>query len=614
MRRAKANDVAGYLRLRSKRQRLWVNETYAAVALVLATAGALLWANMGSGYEDFWHTSAGFSVGSFDLTLTLHEWVDEGIMAFFFFLVGLDVKRELVIGELRLPGRALLPICAAVGGLVVPALIFLAVTAGTPASGAWGTVISTDTAFALGLLALIGPRNAPRLRLFLLALAVIDDIGALTVIGLFYTDRLNAAALAWAAVLLGMIWILQRCGVWRLFPYAVLALATWYAVYSSGVHATLAGVLIALLLPVRAISRQDLESAHEIYHLFSQAPTPSTAQTVRESMMYLIPLNQRFSAALPLYVNYLVVPIFALANAGVLITGDTLAAAASSSLTWGIVVGLVGGKILGITLAAALVLRFVPSARLPGVDIPRIAGIGALSGMGFTISLLVTGLALDDAHAQDQARMGVLAASLLAVVVAAAVFRLGDRLVPLPEPKGEKLVRPVNPEQDHVYGNPHAEFSLVQYAAMTYGYRTRMEETLREAYDLVDRDRLNVVYRHHVENPEDLLPALALEAAAREGKFFEMHDALVRAEGELEEGKIYALAAAVGLDVERFAERIARAEDLVRVEDDGFDVAGIEAESDSIVYLNGKRLHGPLNRWRLVEEYRSLGLDKEARF
>ncbi|KQB83474.1 Na+/H+ antiporter NhaA [Corynebacterium lowii] len=601
----KENDVDGYLRVRSRRS-LWVNETYAAAALVIATAIALLWANLGSGYEHFWHTEAGFSLGSFDLNLTLHEWVDEFLMAFFFFMVGLDVKRELVIGELRLPGRALLPVFAALGGLIVPAVIFVLLTSGTSASSAWGTVISTDTAFALGLLALIGPRNAPRLRLFLLALAVIDDIGALTVIGVFYTDELNVRALAAAAILLLSIWVIQRAGVWHMFPYVVLSLLTWYAVYSSGVHATLAGVLIALLLPVRVISRKDLESAHEIYHLFSQAPTPGAAQTVRESMVYLIPMNQRLSDVLPLYVNYLIVPLFALANAGVIISGDTLAAAASSTLTWGVVVGLVGGKLLGITAASALVLRFIPSSRLPGLDLPRIAGIGALSGMGFTISLLVTGLALDDEGQQAQARMGVLGASLLAVIVAAVIFRLGDRFRPLSEPKGETLVRPVDPQYDHFVGNPNAKVSLVHYTAMTHGYRTRMEETLREAYDLVDREQISIVYRHHVENSDELLPALALEAAHRQNKFFEMHAALVNFPGDLGEEEIYEQARKIGLNMEEFEASIMRADDMVRIQDDNLDVEEIESEGESIVYLNGRRVEGPMNRWRLMEEYNRL--------
>ncbi|MBP3089089.1 Na+/H+ antiporter NhaA [Corynebacterium sp. sy017] len=592
--------------MRHRRQSLWVNETYAAAALVIATFIALIWANIGTGYEEFWHTHAGLSLGNFELRLTLHEWVDEGLMAFFFFMVGLDVKRELVIGELRLPGRALLPAAAAIGGLIAPAVLFYALTSSSTVSSAWGTVISTDTAFALGLLALIGPRNAPRLRLFLLGFAVIDDIGALAVIGFCYTDQLNFLALGIAALLLVGIWVLQRIGVWRLFPYMVFALGTWYAVFSSGVHATLAGVLIALLLPVRVINRHDLEATHEIYHLFRQAPTPTTAQTVRESMVYLIPLNQRLSAALPFYVNYLVVPLFALANAGVIITSDTLSQATQSLLTWGIIIGLVVGKLLGITLSSALVLRFVPSARLPGLDLPRIAGIGALSGMGFTISLLVAGLALDDPHQQSQARMGVLGASLLAVIVAILIFRLGDRYAPLAAPKGETLVRPIDPEHDHIYGAADAQVSVVQYTSMTYGYRTRMTETLRETYDLADDNRINVVYRHHIENPEDLLPALALEAASHQHKFFAMHDALVQAEGELDEKTIYAIAADIGLNVETFRQRISRGEDMARIEDDNLDVEHIESDGDSIVYVNGQRISGPINRWRLMEEYRTL--------
>ncbi|MED5803851.1 Na+/H+ antiporter NhaA [Gordonia sp. Z-3] len=304
------------LRRRRRRNRLFNNETYAAIALLAATIAALIWANVGTGYDAFWHTSAAITVGGSSIDLTLHEWVDEGLMALFFFMVGLDVRREFSLGDLRLPGRAVLPVAAALGGLVVPAVTYLVIAGRTEAADAWGVVISTDTAFALGALALIGPRNAPRLRLFVLALAVIDDIGALTVIGLVYTDELDVVALLWAAVCLAGIWLLQRLGVWRLPPYAFLGVLTWYAVYESGVHATLAGVLIALLMPVRSLRRHDLENATEIFHLFRQAPTPGTALAVRDSLVYAIPLNQRLSAALPRYVNYIVVPLFALANAG----------------------------------------------------------------------------------------------------------------------------------------------------------------------------------------------------------------------------------------------------------------------------------------------------------
>lgn len=466
-----AQDFAHRMRHRARVRRALNNETYAALALVVATMVALVWANVGTSYESFWSIEMGVDLGSGGLHLSLHEWVDEGLMAMFFFMVGLDVRRELTIGELREKERALLPVAAAVGGLLVPALIFVLLTRGQDYTHAWVSVISTDTAFAVGMLALVGPRNAPRLRVFLLALAVVDDIGALSVIAVFYTEDLNLAALGVAALGLLVVWLLQRLHVWRVTPYAIVAVATWAAVYASGVHATLTGVLIALLMPVYPPRRRDMTFASAVFHLFRQAPRPELAQGVRNAIAYAVPLNQRLSSLLPPYVNYLVVPLFALTNAGVALSGSALAAAFSSPLLWAVVAGLVLGKLIGITGAAALVLRLVPGARLPGLDLPRLAGAGALSGMGFTISLLVVGLALEGQATADQARVGVLLASLLALLLAALVFRLGDRLRPLPPPAGHLLVRPVDPERDHVRGPAAAAATLVVYAGLNVVYR-----------------------------------------------------------------------------------------------------------------------------------------------
>lgn len=600
------------LRRRSRSNRRWNNEAYVATALVTATVAALIWANVGESYNAFWSSSAGFSAGPLAIELPLHGWVNEGLMALFLFLVGLDVRRELAVGELRQPGRALLPVAAAIGGLVVPAAIFLAVAGATEAGSAWGTVISTDTALALGLLALIGPKNAPRLRVFLLTVAVIDAIGAVLVIGIFYADDLDLVALLVAAVLLGGIWLLQRFGVWRVFPYLVLSVLTWLAVHESGVHASVAGVLIALLMPVHGLRKYDLERTDEIYHLFRQAPTPFTALTARDALVYAIPLNRRLSTVLPRYVNFIVLPLFALANAGVVVSADALASAASSTLSWGIVVGLVVGKLLGITVVAAIVVRLVPAARLPGLDIPRIAGVGALSGVGFTISLLVTSVAIEDAELHAQARIGVLSASVVAILVAIVIFRAGERIWPIHAPRGETLRRPVDPARDHVFGNLNAPVSLVVYAALSYAYRTRMEQSLRETYELIDQEQVCFVFRHHVEREEEMPVALALEAAAHQGRFWEMHDALVRFDGELDERAVHATADAIGLDAEDFTIRISSGDDLIRIADDNLDVEGIASKGDPIVYLDEHRLPGPINRWRLVESIRAIAPSSEA--
>lgn len=584
------------------------NETYAALALAAATIAALIWANIGDSYAAFWSTDAGIRIGNVSLDLTLAQWVDEGLMAFFFFAVGLDVRRELTLGELQRLSRAVLPIAAAIGGLIVPAAIFLLLSHEQHYASAWGSVISTDTAFAIGVLALIGPRNAPRLRVFLLTLAVVDDIGALGVIALFYTEDLDLVWLGLTGLGLLGVWLLQRLEdwrvSWRVAPYAILGVYTWAAMYQSGVHPTLAGVLIALLMPIYPPRRRDVEYASVFFRLFRQAPAPDTARTARDAVDYAVPLNQRLSGVLPPYVNYLVVPLFALANAGVALSGEALSTAFGSGLTWSVIAGLVVGKLVGITLAAAIVLRLLPAARLPGLDLPRIAGIAALSGMGFTISLLVVGIAIDGESAQDQARIGVLAASLIALVVAWLVFRLGDRFSPLPPPAGETLQRAVDPARDHIKGPANAPATLVIYAAMDATYRKDTADALKGVRRRLGDD-LRIVFRHHAETPEAMTAALALEAAAAQDRFWDMHDALVQSPDPIDEGSIVAIAGSAGLDAEKLAERVRRTQDRARVEDDNIDAHTAGLPATPVLYAQGKRVTVAATTWHLIDIFRN---------
>lgn len=596
---------------RSARFRRWLNnDTYSAIALAAATVAALVWANIGGSYQPFWHTHVGFIIGDLHLDLSLQEWVDEGVMAIFFFMVGLDVRRDLTLGELRSKRRAVLPVAAALGGLAVPAVIFLLVVGAGPEAHSWGAVISTDTAFAVGMLAVVAPRNAPRLKTFLLALAVIDDIAALSVIAIFYTENLNLLALLLAGVGLLGVWLLERANVWRVGPYLVLAVYTWGCFFASGVHATLAGVLIALLMPVYPQRRKDLFFASRMFDLFHQAPQPDTAERAREALTYFVPMNQRLSAAIAPYVNYLVVPLFALVNAGVPLSGDALGAAFTSRLTWGIIAGLVIGKAVGITAASLLVLKLSPGSRLPGLDGPRIAGVGALSGMGFTISLLVVGLALDDPVAADQARVGVIAASILALALSWLIFRLSRRFRPLPPPAGLHLEHEVNPEEDYIRGPVDAPVTLVVYAAMNYTYRRQTAVAIRQTTAALG-SRVRVVFRHHAVTGPESTAALAMEAAATQGRFWEMHDALLQSTDRIDTAHVRQLAKQIGLDVERFDERINRQEDRLWVDDDSLDLAENEPSGEPLVYLDGQRVDGPVNSMTLTMRARqSLGLAK----
>lgn len=577
------------------------NEMLPALALLIATCAALIWANVGSSYDTFWHIDLGVVAGSRHVSLPLYEWVNEALMAVFFFALGLEVRREFAVGDLRDRDQAILPVVAALGGLIVPAAIYALFTWDTAAMHGWGTVISTDTAFALGALALVGPRNAPRLRIFLLTLAVVDDIAALVVIAGVYTDDLNPAPLVVAGVGLGVIWLLRRYGVWRVTPYLVIGAVVWLAVFESGVHATLAGVLVALLIPVYPPRDRDVRGAATFAHLYQQAPEARSARYARMSFTYAVPLNQRLSDLLEPYVNYLVVPIFALSNAGVSLSMSSMSGSLHSSITWGIVAGLAVGKLVGITAAAQLVFYLVPAARAPGLDLPRILGIGALSGIGFTISLLVADLAFVDPTDKDNARTGVLVASMVAFLLGWFIFQLGERFKPLPTPAGTTLQRPIQAARDHIDGDVNAPTAVVVYAALDDTYRNRT------AVLLVDvRKRLGetacVVFRHHTYDDDTATAALVLEAAAEQHRFWPMHDALLSHRGDLDEQALNELAARTGLDRNRFLRDVTTGDGLARIEDDDIDAAAAGLPPTPVLYLNGYRFTDTPNSLHVIRE------------
>ena len=388
-------------------------EAASGIVLVVAAVVGLAWANSPwrASYESFWSTEIALRAGPFALTEDLRHWVNDALMVLFFFVVGLEIKHELTEGELREPRRAALPVAAAVGGMIIPACIYLAVNLGGGSSQGWGVAVATDIAFALGVVALLGPRVPPALKVFLLVLAIVDDIGAVVVIAVFYTDDLSFPWLATAVVLLAGVAALRWLRVWYLPVYGLMGVAVWLAAFESGIHATVAGVALGLLAPVR-----PLLTRHEAEALARQDAGGDPIEEAREASFLIresVPVVQRVQHALHPWTSYVVIPVFALANAGVSLSGDALADALGSRITIGIVLGLVVGKPLGITVAAWLAMRLGGS--LPAAtSLRHVAAVGAVAGIGFTMSLFVAGLAFDEGGAFEEAKIGILAASLLA--------------------------------------------------------------------------------------------------------------------------------------------------------------------------------------------------------
>jgi NhaA family Na+:H+ antiporter len=359
------------------------DEVAGGIVLLVAAAIALAWASSpwSSVYVDLWHTE--LTVGP--VTEDLRHWVNDLLMALFFFVVGIEIKREVLIGDLRNPRQAALPALAALGGMVVPAGLYLLVNAAGPGARGWGIPMATDIAFALGLLALLGSRIPASLKLFLLALAIVDDLGAIAVIALFYSDSIGPGWLAAAGGALLAIHLLWRAGIRSVPAHVVLALATWWFVFESGVHATIAGVAVALLVPVHL--GDDVE--HTLHP----------------------------------FTSFLVVPLFALANAGVELDPGALEGAGATAVAFGVAGGLVAGKVIGITLAVWLAVRFGWGQLPTGATWRHILGVAAVAGIGFTVSLFVAGLAFDDPGLVDAAKLGILGGSALAGAIGWVTLR-----------------------------------------------------------------------------------------------------------------------------------------------------------------------------------------------
>lgn len=394
-------------------------EAAGGVVLLVAAVAAVAWANSPwqRSYETLWATAVSVRFGRFHLAGDLREWVDDGLMTLFFFVAGLEIKRELVNGDLRDPRTAAMPTIAAVGGMAVPALLLTAFTLGNPGARGWGIPMATDIAFAVGVVTLLGPRVPGPLRLFLLTLAIVDDIGAIVVIAVFYAGPIQLAWLAAACGILAVMVGLRRAGVVWMVPYVVLGVTAWLATRASGVHATIAGVALALLAPAGALTPGAV--ARGWVATLADDPTADELDAMTRLAKTAVSPAERLEHLLLPWTTFAIVPVFALANAGVRIRAATFHAPGAARLAAGVATGLVVGKVAGITGAAWLAVR-TGAGRLPeGITWPMMAAVATVAGIGFTVSLFITELAFDAGPLQDAAKLGVLGASTVAAALGA---------------------------------------------------------------------------------------------------------------------------------------------------------------------------------------------------
>lgn len=579
-------------------------ENTAAALLLVFTLLAIVWANSpwAQSYTDFWNTEVGLIFGDVHAELSVKHLVNEGLMTFFFFIVGLEVKSQFTIGELTDRSRAAVPVIAALAGLMLPALVFLALNPSGDDARAWGVVISTDTAFLVGALAIIGPKFPARLRTFLLTLAVVDDVGALLAIALFYSDELSVRPLLITALLIAALAAVRLLPMMARGPaYCALALGLWLALYAGGVHPTLAGVAVALLIPVFTPERERVEEAAEVIRAFRQSPNSEYARAATRSLRQSISINERLTTGVGPYVSYLVLPLFALANAGVRLDLATISDAFRSPLVWGVIAGLVLGKFVGITAATGVVRATGIGQLAPGLTLRRIAGGAALSGIGFTISLFIVDIAIADPVKQDQARVGVLAASVLAFVIGWLWFLVTDRLFP-PVAVGAKLIREIDADRDHIRGNPGAELTLVEYGDYECPFCSRATGSIDEVREHFG-DRLRYVWRHlplERVHPHAMDAARAAEAAGMQGRYFEMGARMFEFQDYLEWEHIYRYADGIGCDIAKFDEDLHSSHVLHRVQDDAQDAELMDLNSTPTFFVNGVRHKGPFDAASLI--------------
>jgi Na+/H+ antiporter NhaA len=582
--------------------------------LLAATIAALAWANIDPhGYAATWHTVLAIRSGTRELADSWRGWINSGLMAFFFLVAGLEARREFDMGELRERRRLLLPLVVALGGIVVPVTIYLAINAGRASASGWGAAMSTDTAFALGFLALMGSGVPDRVRTYLLTFALVDDMAGIIVIAVVYSGHLDLPALGIGLAILAGVIALRWRGVLSGPVYLLLGFAAWVAFFESGVDPVVVGLAVGLLALAYPAARSDLEQASQSFRLFREQPTPELASQARESVRLAISPNDRLEQLFHPWSSYLIVPLFALANAGITVSGSFLARAFTSPITIGILLGYVLGKPAGTVGAAWLLTRISRGTIRPPIGWAAVTGAGAIAGIGFIVSLLIASLAFRGTQLAE-AKIGVLSAAICASVLSWLVFRVTALLPPRLRVRAllgsfETIIDlsvPVDPELDHVRGPAKAPVTLVEYGDFECPYCGQAEPIIRQL--LAGHGDLRYVWRHLPltdVHPHAQLAAEAAEAAAAQGKFWDMHHRLLEHQDSLTATDLIGHADAIGLDAERFTrdmrERAGAAK--VAADVDSADLSNVSGTPT--FFINGRRHQGAYDIGTLTDAVRS---------
>ncbi|WP_127507110.1 Na+/H+ antiporter NhaA [Actinoplanes solisilvae] len=575
-------------------------EAGSAGVLVASIVAALIWANMSdSSYETVWHTELSIQFADQRLDLDLREWVNSGLMTLFFLVVGLEARREFDLGDLRDRRRFVLPALAGIVGMALPISIFLAINHGGPGAAGWGAAMSTDTALALGLLALVGRHIPVQARLFLVTVSVVDDVVALVVIAAAYSDDIRVGPLLLAIGIFIVTLVMIRVGIHSGFIYLPFCVVIWGATLASGIDPVVSGLAIGLAAAAYTPARGELEQASDLFRSFREQPTPELARFARVGLLRTLSPNDRLTRTWSGVSSYLIVPLFGLANAGIFIDGDFLGRALMSKVTLGVFLAYVVGKPVAIAGTSAVVSWLSRGRIRPGVGWASVLGTGTIAGMGFTVSFLIANLALEEPELSE-AKLGLLMAIVAASLITWAVFALTNRL---PKPRkavallGDveeivDLIPDVDPGRDHVRGPADASVTLVEYGDFQCPYCGRAEPVVRE---LMTDDDLRYVWRHLPladVHPQAQIAAQAAEAAGLQGKFWEMHDLMFTRQDHLRIADLIKYAGELGLDQDKFHQDMMLPEcaDHITADLESADLSGVSGTPT--FFINGRRHYG----------------------
>ncbi|NMO52912.1 thioredoxin domain-containing protein [Actinoplanes sp. TBRC 11911] len=589
-----------------------VTQAGSAAVLVAAIVVALTWTNFGGeSYERFWHTDLSILLGDVRIGLTLQQWVNSGLMTLFFLVVGLEARREFDLGDLRDRRRFALPAAAGVAGMVVPVGIFLAINHGGPGLTGWGVAMSTDTALALGLLALVGRRVPDQTRLFLVTVSVVDDVVGLIVTAVAYTGNARVMPLVVALLLFALTFVMRRAGVNNGYAFVAVGVAIWFAILRSGVDPVVSGLALGLTTAAYTPMRGALERATDVFRSFREQPTPELARFARMSLVRSLSPNDRLQRIYTGWTSYLIVPLFGLANAGIAINVDFLRRAVTSPITIGVFVAYVVGKPIAVAGVSTLIEKLSHGRIRAAVGWASVLGSGTIAGMGFTVSFLIANHAFRGT-ALDEAKLGVLAAIVASALITWVVFRVALTLAPAHSAVAllgdavqlTDLIPAVDDDRDHTRGPADASVTIVEYGDFQCKFCGRAAPAVGELQ--ADAD-LRVVWRHLPltdVHPQAQMAAQAAEAAAVQGKFWQMHDLLLRHQAHLRVTDLVRYAAMIGLDTDKFHDDMLGATVAARVahDVDSADLSGVAGTPT--FFINGRRHYGEYDVATLQQEIR----------